>query len=90
MADKFIDVHGHKVRYDDDSETARNAIHHLAKGLDSSEAKVFFDEAKNNIHEHIAHLEVRNDVRNRNDNLTLVHESDGSYHLRKREHPLFG
>lgn len=88
MADKYVDIHGHKVRYDDDSETAKNAIRHLTKSLDSSEAKVFFDEAKRNLHEHTAHFEVRNHEMNRDDNLTLVHEGDGGYHLRKRKHHL--
>lgn len=88
MADKYIDIHGHRVKYDDDSDTAKNAVHYLTEKLDQSEAKVFFDEAKNNMTEHKAHFEVRNYERNRDDNLTLVHESDGTYHLRKREHSL--
>ena len=89
MADKYIDIHGYKVRYDDESETAKNAVHYLTEKLDDSETRVFFDEAKKNTTDHVAHFKVRNYERNKDDELTLVDEGDGSFHLRKREHNFF-
>ena len=86
MSDKYIDIHGFKVKYDESSDTAKNAIHYLTDKIDKSEAEVFFDAARRDLVNHTSHLEVRNHERNRDDNLTLVHKSDGSYHLRKREH----
>lgn len=81
-----IDIHGYKVKYDEDSHTLKNAVHFLKDKLDKSEAEVFFDDARRDTVNHKAHLEVRNHEKNRDDNLTLVHEDDGSYLLRKREH----
>lgn len=89
MADKYVDVHGFKVKYDDSSQTLNNAIHYLADKIDKDEAEVFFDTARHDLVNHKAHLEVHNFEKNRDDNLTLVHENDGSYHLRKREDHIF-
>ncbi len=90
MAEKYVDIHGFKVKYDGDSQMLQNAVHHLTSKLDTAEAKIFFDGAKRNLDSHTAHLEIHNPTKNREDDLTLVHESDGSYHLKKREHPFWG
>jgi len=78
-----IDIHGFKVKYDDSSHTLKNAVRHLKEKIDKEEAKVFFDDAKRDTVNHTAHFEVRDHERNRDSDLTLVHEG-GSYRLRKR------
>ena len=86
MATQEIDIHGHKVRYDDDSETVKRGIHYLKAKIDKEEAKVFFDDARRDHANHTAHFEVHDYHGDRQHDMTLVHNSDGSYHLRKRLH----
>ena len=85
MADKIVEIHGHTVKYDETSDTLSRAVHHLKDKLGKDEAKVFFDAARHDRINHKTHLEIPNSRESdRSDNLTLVHGSDGEYHLRKR------
>jgi len=87
MADKIVDINGHQVRYDDSSDTLGRAIHHLKDKLGKEEAEVFFHTARHNDEHHKAHIEIPNHHESdRADNLTLVHEGDKKYHLRKRSY----
>lgn len=81
-----VEIHGFKVKYDEGSHTARNAVRHLTEKIDREEAKVFFDAARRDLINHKSHFEVRDHERNIDTNLTLIHEGDGTYHLRKRLH----
>ena len=80
--DKTIDLFGFKVKYDDSSTSAHKALAFL-KETGESGAKAFFDEARRNTTEHIAHFKVHSHDSNDEYHLTLKHEDDGTYHLRK-------
>lgn len=84
-----IEIHGHKVNFDDNSHTLKEAIKHLDKKLDSSEAKIYFDAAKRDLVNHKAHFEIRDHEKHEDRNVTLIHNSDGSFTLKKRHHGLF-
>lgn len=77
-------IHGFNVDYDETSHTLNLAVHYLAEKLDESEAKAFFDEARRDLINHKAHFEIRDPENGRDHELTLIHDSDGSYHLRKK------
>lgn len=83
MAEQIVNIHGFKVKYDDSSDTLKNAIHYLGNKIDRAEAQVFFDAARHDLVNKKAHFEVHNHEHGHDDNLTLLHE-DGVYHLRKR------
>jgi adenylate cyclase class IV len=84
-----IEIHGHKVSFDDSSHTLKEAVKHLEKKLDSSEAKVYFDAARRNLLNHKAHFEIRDHEKHQDRNVTLIHKNDGSYVLQKRHHGIF-
>ena len=87
--EKYIDIHGHKVQLaDPDSHTLKSAVEHLSNTLAPDEAKVFFDEARHDLVNHKAHLEVRDHTYHTDRNVTLIHHSDGTFILQKRHHDL--
>ena len=80
-----LDVHGLKVQIDEDSDTVKYGVEYLKK-LSGDEAKVFFDAAKRDLVNGVSHLETPHDGQH-NDighHLTIIHNSDGSYLLRRR------
>ncbi len=86
MATKEIEIHGHKVKYDEESESAKRGVHYLKDKINREEARVFFDDAKRDRTNHTSHFEVHDHHGDGQHDLTLVHENDGSFHLRKRLH----
>jgi hypothetical protein len=80
------DIHGFKVKYDDDSQTLKKAVKYLKEKIDKSEAEVFFDAARRDMVHHNSHFEFRDHEYNTDRNLTLVYDGDGKYHIRKRSH----
>ncbi len=86
--EKYINVHGFKLRLEkEDSQTLKNAVHHLKDKLHRDEAKVFFDAARHDRINNKAHIQVRNSDRGgREDNVSLFHHSDGTYSIDKRHH----
>lgn len=89
MAEIEVEIHGHKVKYDDDSHTLKQAVKHLEKKLDSSESKIYFDAARRDVKNHKAHFEIRDHEKHTDRDVTLIHHSDGSFTLTKRHHGLF-
>ncbi len=77
-------IHGFNVEYDESSHTLNVAVHYLAEKLDKSEAEVFFDVARRDLINHKAHFEVRDPENGLNHDLTLIHDGDNNYHLRKK------
>lgn len=84
-----IDIHGHKVKYDDSSHTLRNAVKVMTEDLDESEVEPWFRDAHHDHKNHTSHFEIRDHERNRDSNLTLVYEGNDTYHLRKRSTSIF-
>jgi hypothetical protein len=82
---KTIDIHGMKVKVDGESDSAQYGAHYLGN-LQSDEAKAFFDEAKRDHNNGLAHFEVPHTGENAalTHHFTLVHNNDGTYNLRKR------
>jgi len=82
----IVEIHGKKVHVDDDSSSAHYAADYLKK-LDKSEAHNFFSTAS---HNRISHFETpsHSDIKNQSlhHNMTLEHNNDGTYNLRKRTH----
>ncbi len=80
-----IDVHGKKVHVKSISDSARHAAKYL-QDLEKDEAHNYFEVAK--LHGS-SHFETPRHTHDRLDNLlhhdmTLIHNPDGSYDLRKR------
>ncbi len=79
-----IDVHGMQVKIDGDSDSAKYGTEYLNK-LSSDEAKVFFDAAKRDETNHASHFETpHSEHSNSSHHLTLIHNDDGTYLLRRR------
>ena len=80
-----IDIHGNTVKINEDSDSARYAVEYLNK-LSDGEAEVFFDAAKRDLINHLSHFETPHDGEHHNltHHMTLIHNSDGSYELRKK------
>ena len=78
----IIDIHGKKVHVDEGSDSAKYAAEYLEK-LDGSEAKSFFETAARDKYSHFEtpHHSTNTDLHH---NMTLEHNNDGSYYLRKR------
>lgn len=88
--DKYVDIHGFKVKLEDkNSSTLKSAVHHLKDKLDKSEAGIYFHAASRDLLNHKAHFEVRDHTKHVDRNVTLIHEKDGSYTLKKRHHGVF-
>jgi hypothetical protein len=79
-----VDVHGMKVQFDPESDSAKFGVDYLNK-LSADEAKTFFDEAKRDNIDHVAHFETpnygQNDITH---HLSLIQNNDGTYLLRRR------
>jgi hypothetical protein len=79
-----IDIHGIKVEIDPESDSAKYAADYLNK-LSADEAKVFFDAAKRDEINGVAHFETPHDgPSDISHHLTLIHNNDGTYLLRRR------
>ena len=80
-----IDVHGMQVKIESGSESAKYGASYLNK-LSGDEAKVFFEAAKRDLVSGVSHFETPHDGEHNNisHHLTLIHNDDGSYTLRKR------
>lgn len=80
-----IDIHGMKVQIDPESNSAKYAVDYLNK-LSSEESEVFFEAAKRDLVNHVSHFETPHDGEHHDisHHLTLIHNSDGTYQLRKR------
>jgi len=82
----IVDIHGKKVHVEDDSASAHYAADYLKK-LDPSEAKNFFHTAAADRFSHFetpTHADITN--QSLHHNMTLEHNADGTYNLRKRTH----
>ena len=84
MAIKEVEIHGHKVKYDDESHTAKKGVEYLKHKLDKDEADVHFHAAKTSDKQY-SRFEVHDNEGDGQHDLTLVRE-DGGYTLRKRSH----
>ncbi len=80
-----IDIHGNKVQIDGSSDSAKYAAEYL-NNLSGEEANVFFEAAKRDLVNHVSHFETPHDGEHHDisHHLTLIHNSDGSYLLRRR------
>jgi len=80
-----IDIHGEKVKIEHGSESAKYGTEYLNE-LSKDEAEVFFDAAKRNTTSNSSHFETPHNGEHNNisHHLTLVHNDDGTYTLRKR------
>ncbi len=80
-----MDIHGMQVQIDGESDSAKYAADYLNK-LSSEESSVFFEAAKRDLVNHVCHFETPHDGEHHDvsHHLTLIHNSDGSYLLRKR------
>ncbi len=72
------------LKYDPESESAKHALAFFNE-IGESGSRAFFDEARRDIINHVSHFKVHShDSHDTEYHLTLTHEDDGTYHLRKR------
>lgn len=79
-----MEIKGKEVRLEQGSHSVEIAAEYLNKHPDMAEA--FFDEAKHDLTNGVAHFETPHDGEHPDvsHHFTLVHHGDGSYELRKR------
>jgi len=84
----ILDIHGKKVHIEDEhSDSLKHAVHYLEKN--SENAHAFFDEAHRNHVSGVAHFNTTKPSGYQGaTKFTLIHNGDGTYTLRKKEHHL--
>lgn len=80
-----MDIHGFKVQIDPESDSAKYGAEYLSK-LSADEAEVFFEAAKRDLVNGVSHFETPHDGEHHDvsHHLTLIHNGDGTYLLRRR------
>lgn len=81
----FIEIQGKKVHIEEGSHSAEHAVEFLTKNHE--DAKAFFEAAHHDHVNGVAHFETNRPAGyTGSTEFTLIHNGDGTYNLRKKEH----